>query len=211
MSHKKQYYENLADGLIEKFNLRGIEGYYCDNAEEALTMAKRFLTPGCSIAWGGSETLKEVGFFEGLKESDYVIYDRDEAKTPEQKEEHYSKVINADYFFMSSNAITLDGQLVNIDGTGNRLSFLIFGPKNVIIIAGMNKVVPDVESAIARVHNMAAPPNGVRLSTNTPCAKLGKCTDCLTPDCMCCEVVITRKARVANRIKVILVGEELGY
>lgn len=211
MSHKKQYYENLADGLIEKFNLRGIEGYYCDNAEEALSMAKRFLTPGCSISWGGSETLKEIGLFDDLMDSDYVIYDRDAARTQEEKDEHYSKAINADYFFMSSNAITLDGQLVNIDGLGNRVSFLIFGPKNIIIIAGMNKVVPDVESAIARVRNMAAPPNGVRLNTNTPCAKLGKCADCLSPDCMCCEIVITRKARHVNRIKVILVGEELGY
>lgn len=211
MSSKKQYYENLADSLIEKFNLRGIEGYYCDNKEEALGMVKRFLTPGCSVAWGGSETLKDIGLFETLKSSDCVIYDRDKAVTKEEKEELYSKVINADYFFMSSNAITLDGQLVNIDGTSNRLAFLLYGPKNVIIVAGMNKIATDVDNALTRVRNMAAPPNAVRLNTKTPCNELGRCADCLKDDCMCCEIVITRKSRIPNRIKVILVGEELGY
>jgi hypothetical protein len=211
MSSKKQYYENLADSLIEKFNLRGIEGYYCDNKEEALSMAKRFLTPGCSVAWGGSETLKDIGFFDMLESLDCVLYDRADAVTQEQKEELYSKTINADYFFMSSNAITLDGQLVNIDGTSNRLAFLLYGPKNVIVIAGMNKIATDVDNALARVRNIAAPPNAARLNTNTPCKELGRCADCLTDDCMCCEIVVTRKSRIPNRIKVILVGEELGY
>ena len=112
---------------------------------------------------------------------------------------------------MSSNAITLDGQLVNIDGIGNRLACLIAGPKNVIVIAGMNKIVADVETGIERVRNMAAPPNAVRLGSRTPCAGLGHCADCLVDDCLCCQIVITRKSRIPDRIKVILVGEELGY
>lgn len=213
MTPKKQNYENLANTLIEKFNLRGIEGYYCDNADEALVMAKRFLTPGCAISWGGSETLNEIGLIEYLKEkeSDYTIYDRAKPKNAEEKAELYSKVVTADYYFMSSNAITLDGQLVNIDGSGNRVACLITGPKNVIVIAGMNKIVKDVETGIERVRNMAAPPNGVRIGTKTPCTEYGRCGNCLTDDCMCCEIVITRKSRMPGRIKVILVGEELGF
>ena len=211
MSPKKVYYENLADSIIEKFNKRGIEGYYCENAEEALLTAKRFLTPGCSISWGGSETLNELGLLEELGDSDYTIYDRATAKTPEERSAMYSKIVASDYYFMSSNAITLDGQLVNIDGTGNRVACLITGPKNVIIIAGMNKVVTDVETGIERVRNMASPPNCVRIGAKTPCAELGKCTNCLVDDCICCEIVITRKSKIPGRIKVILVGEELGY
>ncbi len=211
MSAKATYYENLADSLIGKFNKRGIEGYYCENAEEALLMAKRFLTPGCSISWGGSETLEEIGLIEYLKESDYILYDRHAAKTPEESTKMYSRIVTADYFFMSSNAITLDGQLVNIDGKGNRVACLITGPKNVIIIAGMNKIVTDVDTGIERVRNMAAPPNNIRLNKKTPCADTGKCANCLVDDCICCEIVITRKSQIPGRIKVILVGVELGY
>jgi Uncharacterised ACR, YkgG family COG1556. len=211
MSPKKIYYENLADSMIEKFNQRGIEGYYCENAADALLTAKRFLTPGCSISWGGSQTLIEIGLRKDLAASDYIIYDRDTAKTPEEKNALYSKIVTADYYFMSSNAITLDGQLVNIDGFGNRVACLIAGPKNVIIIAGMNKIVTDVPSGIERVRNMATPANAVRLGSKTPCAQLGKCVNCLTDDCLCCEIVTTRKSRIPGRIKVILVGEELGY
>jgi L-lactate utilization protein LutB len=211
MSPKKVYYENQADSIIEKFNKRGIEGYYCENAEDALLTAKRFLTPGCSISWGGSQTLSEIGLLDELKASDYILYNRDLAKTPEEKTAMYSKIVSADYFFMSSNAITLDGQLVNIDGGGNRVACLITGPKNVIVIAGMNKIVTDVTTGMERVRNMAAPPNCVRLNTKTPCAELGKCANCLVDDCICCEIVITRKSKIPGRIKVILVGEELGY
>jgi hypothetical protein len=211
MLPKKLYYETLADTIIEKFNKRGIEGYYCDNAGEALLTAKRFLTPGCSISWGGSQTLEEIGLLDELKASDFIIYDRTIPKTPEEKALMYSKTVTADYYFMSSNAITIDGQLVNIDGSGNRVACLITGPKNVIIIAGMNKIVTDVTTGMERVRNMATPPNAIRLEAKTPCSELGKCTNCLVDDCLCCEIVITRKSRIPGRIKVILVGEELGY
>lgn len=211
MEPKKLYYENLADSLIEKFNLRGIEGCYCDNADEARNMAKRFLTPGCSISWGGSETLNEIGLIHELKSSDYILYDRLSVHTPEERTAMYGKIVTADYFFMSTNAITLDGQLVNIDAGGNRVACLIAGPQNVIIIAGMNKVVTDVNTGIERVRNMAAPPNTTRLGYKTPCAELGRCANCLTDDCICCEIVITRKSKIPGRIKVILAGESLGY
>ncbi|MEG1459187.1 MAG: lactate utilization protein [Acetivibrio sp.] len=211
MLPKLQAYENLADTMIEKFNLRGIEGYYCTTKEEARAVAERFLTPGCSVSWGGSETLKEIGLIEELKASDYVVYDRKTAKTPEEARELYGKIVTSDCFFMSSNAITLSGELVNIDGSGNRTACLIHGPSNVIIVAGMNKIVTDIKSGVDRIRNMAAPANGVRLGTQTPCASIGRCGNCLAEDCMCAQIVVTRKSRIPNRIKVILVGEELGY
>lgn len=211
MNAKKQSYENLADSLIEKFNARGFEGYYVETKEDALTMAERFLTPGCSVTWGGSESIKEIGLIESLKNSDYNVLDRSTCVTEEDQREFYSKVVSSDFFFMSSNAITLNGELVNIDGNGNRVACLITGPKNVIVIAGMNKISTDVRAAIDRVRNIASPPNAVRLGKNTPCAKFGRCGDCLNDDCICCHTVVTRKSRIPGRIKIILVGEELGY
>ena len=212
MNPKKQAYESLATSIIEKFNLRGIDGYYADSAEGALEIAQRFFAPGCSISWGGSETLNEIGLIEILKncDSDFTLYDR--ATVPlEERDEFYGKVVNCDYYLMSSNAITMDGQLVNIDGSGNRVACLIHGPKNVIVIAGMNKIVTNVDEAINRVHNFAAPPNTVRLGKDTPCAHHGRCGNCLTNDCICSNVVITRRSHIPGRIIVILVGEELGF
>lgn len=166
---------------------------------------------GASVTWGGSMTLTECGLMDALRTANYEIIDRDTAKTPEEARVMYSKQVMADYFLMSTNAITIDGELVNIDGRSNRVSCLCWGPQNVIIIAGMNKVAPDVESAIKRVRNMAAPANCVRLNKNTPCAQTGKCGDCYSQESICSQVLITRRSSAPNRIKVILVGEELGY
>ncbi len=211
MAPKDIYYENLAESIIEKFNLRGIEGYYCGDREAANAKAKRFLTPGCSVAWGGSMTLEEIGLLDDLKESDYTIYDRSLAATPEEKKEMFSRIVTSDYYFMSSNAITIDGELINIDGAGNRVACLCHGPEHIVVIAGMNKVVTDVKSGIDRVRNMAAPPNANRLKLDTPCSEYGRCVDCLSKDCICAHTVVTRFSRVPGRLKVILVGEELGY
>ena len=119
--------------------------------------------------------------------------------------------MGCDVFLMSSNAITEDGQLFNIDGTGNRVAALCYGPRNVIVVAGMNKVAPDLDSAVKRARNEAAPPNCIRLGLDTPCTKLGKCADCSSPDCICCQFLITRRSRVKGRIHVILVGQDLGF
>ena len=212
LTPKQINYQNLAENIINKFNLRGIEGYYCTDREEANAKAKRFLTPDCTISWGGSVTLAETGLIDDLKESDdYILYDKSEAVTAEEKREMFGKIATADYYFMSSNAITMDGELVNIDGNGNRVACLCSGPENVIIIAGMNKIVKNVEEAVSRTRNIAEPPNSVRLGLDTPCANSGRCGDCLSNDCICGQIVITRKSRKPGRIKVILVGEELGY
>lgn len=211
MNAKKSAYEKLACTIIKNFEKRGIEGYYCNDKEEALQKALSLMEKGSTVTWGGTETMKEIGMFKALKEQDYVLYDRATVTSPEEERAFFGKAVTADYFLMSSNAITYDGQLVNIDGKGNRVACLICGPQNVIVVAGMNKVVKDVEEGISRVQNVASPPNAIRLNKDTGCRELGRCVNCLNDDCICCQVVVTRMSRVKNRIKVILVGEELGY
>lgn len=209
---KKKHYEILAGKIIDKLKIRQMEGYYAATREEALQLVKeKFLTDGKSVCWGGSMTLGEVGVLDYLNESNCEVIDRNSYTTPEEQKEIKAKMINADYFLMSTNAITLDGELVNIDGYANRVSFLCYGPENVLVIAGMNKVVTDVEEGVKRVRNIASPPNTMRLNKNTPCAKNGRCGDCFSEDCICSQVVVTRRSGVKNRIKVILVGEELGF
>ena len=157
-------------------------------------------------------TLSESGMMKALQDrDDLTLLERSKAKSPDEVTEIYHKSLSADYYFMSSNAISVTGELVNIDGTGNRLAALIYGPSNVIILAGMNKVMPTVEAALSRVKNTASPINAIRLSRNTPCAVTGICSECQSPDCICAQTVITRRSNQAGRIKVILIGEELGY
>ena len=211
MSPKEIANQNLANTMIKNMAKKNLEGYYCATSAEAVEKALSLMPEGASVTWGGSMTLTECGLMDALRTANYEIIDRDTAKTPEEARVMYSKQVMADYFLMSTNAITIDGELVNIDGRSNRVSCLCWGPQNVIIIAGMNKVAPDVESAIKRVRNIAAPPNCVRLSKNTPCAQTGKCGDCYSPESICSQILVTRRSSAPNRIKVILVGEELGY
>lgn len=209
---KAKHYEILAGKIIEKLKLRRMEGYYAATREEALSLVKeKFLTDGVSVAWGGSMTLEEVGVMDYLKESGCILYDRSAPKTLEEERIMKGNIINADYFLMSTNAITIDGELVNIDGKANRVSFLCYGPEKVLILAGMNKVVTNVEEGIHRVRNFASPPNTMRLHKNTPCAVNGRCGDCLSEDCICSQIVVTRHSTIRNRIQVVLIGEELGF
>lgn len=190
---------------------KNMEGYYCATSAEAVEKALSLMPEGSSITWGGSMSVIECGLMDAIHQKNYDLIDRDTAKTPEEAREMYAKQVMADYYLMSTNAITMNGELVNIDGRANRVSCLCWGPQNVIIIAGMNKVATDVEDAIKRVRNIAAPANTVRLNRNTPCVQTGKCGDCYSPDCICSQVLVTRRSSTPNRIKVILVGEELGY
>lgn len=208
---KQKYYENVANTIIKNLSKRQIEGYYCPDSASALKKALELIPKGASIGWGGSMTLIETGLLDAIKTDDYKIIDRDTAKTQEEQRKIYGEICCADYFLMSTNAITLDGELINIDGRGNRVAFLCYGPQNVLILAGMNKVVTDVEAGFKRVRDIASPPNAVRLNKKTPCAITGKCGDCYSPDCICGQFVVTRRSIVTNRIKVILIGEELGY
>lgn len=211
MNPKKKFYETAAETLIKNLDKRGMEAYYVDNKDDALKMALRFVTPGSNVSWGGSMSINEIGLIPALKAWDCTVLDRTVPKTEEEKKEFFGKVAVCDYYFMSTNAITMDGELVNIDGTGNRVASLIFGPSNVVIIAGMNKVADNLESAVDRARNTAAPMNTIRLDRKTPCTQVGRCMDCMSPDCICNQFVVTRRSAPAGRIKIILVGEELGY
>jgi len=211
MTPKQKYYENAAATIIKNLEKRQMEGYYCTTCEEAVQKALELMPEGASVAWGGSMTLSETGLMDAIRKANYELIDRDSAKTPEEQRKLYGEICGSDYFLMSTNAITLDGELINIDGRGNRVAFLCYGPQNVIILTGMNKVVSDVQSGIQRVRDVASPPNTVRLNKNTPCATTGRCGNCFSPDCICSQIVITRRSGTPGRIKVILIGEELGY
>lgn len=214
---KQTFYKNQAETIIKNLAKRKMQGFYCENAEDAKKKLVELLAQSGdntsskkTVGYGGSMTLDENGFKDAVKAAGHELIIRENYKTAEELKECKSKLVNADAFLMSTNAITLDGELVNIDGRGNRVSFLIYGPESVIIIAGMNKVVSNVEDGIRRVRNIATPPNCVRLNCKTPCAVTGKCGECFG-DSICCQFVVTRMSRVPDRIKVILVGQELGY
>lgn len=212
MTPTETYYENLAKVTMKSLERRQFECHYCKTAQDAVTLASQLVPAGSTVSFGGSMTFSESGMADTLNQrSDITLLDRSKAGSPEEIKEIYHKSLNADYYFMSSNAITADGELVNIDGTGNRLAALIYGPEHVIILAGMNKVCPTLEEAVSRVKNVASPLNANRLNRSTPCAATGLCSDCLSPDCICSHTVITRRSAPAKRIKVILIGEALGY
>jgi len=208
---KQQYYENIANTIIKNFKKRQIEGYYCPNKACALQKALELIPKGSSISWGGSMTLIETGLLDAIQNNDYKIINRDLATNSNEQRKIYGEICCSDFFLMSTNAITIDGELINIDGRGNRVAFLCFGPQNVLILTGMNKIVSDIDSGFKRVRDIASSPNAIRLHRKTPCAITGKCEDCYSPDCMCGQFIITRRSGIPNRIKVILIGEELGY
>jgi len=211
MSFVKQSNANAAATIIKGLKKRNMEGYFCETGAEAVEKALSLMPEGSVISWGGSMSISECGLMDAIKAGNYTLIDRMTAKTPQEKREIYAKTVMADYYLMSTNAITMDGELVNIDGFCNRVACLCAGPENVIIIAGMNKVVRTVQDGIDRIRTKAAPPNTVRLNKNTPCAKTGICGDCFSLDCICSQTVITRRSGIPGRIKVILVNEDLGF
>lgn len=210
-SAKKSFYEKQAQTIIKNLQIRKMEGYYCESAGDAKRKLAELLSGSVkSVAYGGSMTIDDNGFKSVVEENGHELIVRENYKSPEEVKELKAKQINADVFLMSTNAITLDGELINIDGRGNRVSFLIYGPESVIVIAGMNKVVANVEDGLRRVRNIATPPNCIRLNKKTPCSVTGKCGNCFT-ESICSQFVVTRMSMIPGRIKVILVGEELGY
>ena len=211
MTPVQTYYETLAAAMIKKMEKRGFEAYYCPDSAAAVKTALSLMKEGSTVTWGGSMTITEAGLVQALDPEKYQIIDRSKAVTPEAKKECYRQDFSADYYLMSANAITKDGELVNVDGSGNRVAALAYGPDHVIILAGMNKVEPNLQAAIDRVHHTAAPANAIRLGLQTPCSQTGSCANCLSPDCICAHTIITRYNRVPGRIKVLLIGETLGY
>ena len=195
---------------VQALKKRGFDAYACENAKEAIKIACGLLSEGESITWGGSKTIRDMGLTEYVKGKSYAVFDRDELPREERAafaREHYF----ADWYFTSSNAVTEGGELLNLDGIGNRVASMIWGPKNVLVIAGINKIVPTLSDAYRRVREVAAPKNAQRFDIDTPCKKTGKCADCLSPDTICAQMVHLRVSKPQGRIRVILVDEELGY
>lgn len=209
MSFKKETNKLLAQCVIKNMKARFMEPYFCETKEDALNKALELIKEGTTVSWGGTMTMKEIGLDTALKNGNYTVLDRENAK---EGQDIAREAFFADYYIMSANAICDDGQLINIDGNGNRCAALIFGPKNVIVIAGMNKVVQGYENALNRARTVAAPINVQRFPDKvTGCSKTGKCTDCKSPDTICCNIVTTRISRPQGKIKVILVNEDLGF
>lgn len=211
MSHKTKAFAAMAHSIIENLEKRNMEGHYFETGAECVKAIMESIPEGSSIGWGGSESIKEIGLMDALQNGPYELIDRMAAKNPDEARQIYAKTVLADYYLMSSNAITIGGELINIDGNGNRVACLIQGPGHVIIVAGMNKIVSDVPSGVARVRNIASPANAIRLDKKLPCASIGHCLDCLSPDCFCNQIVVTRRSGHTGRIQVYLVAEDLGY
>ena len=203
--------ELLAQKVIKGLESRNMTGYYAANKEEALKKALELIPEGSSVTMGGAMSAHEIGLVEAIKGGNYNFLDRDKATTPEEKRAAMLAGYDADFFLASANAMTDDGILVNIDGNSNRVSMIAQGPKKVLFIVGMNKVCADIDSAMKRARNVAAPINAQRFGLSTPCSKLGTCMDCKSPDTICCQFLITRFSRHKDRIHVILVNDNLGF
>ncbi|MBR0163420.1 MAG: lactate utilization protein [Lachnospiraceae bacterium] len=209
--YRKERQQKRAETVIRGLKSRGMEGYYAETKEEALKKALSLIPEGSKIGWGGSFSVNEIGLKEAVLNGNYEVKNRDTAKTPEEKREAEIFGYASDFFLTSSNAVTEDGVLVNIDGSGNRVSAIASGPRHVLMIVGMNKITKNVDDAVYRARNIAAPINTQRFPIRTPCKTTGACADCKSPDNICCSFLITRFCRDAGRIKVILVNEDLGF
>lgn len=210
MDPKKLYYEKRGQLLVKNLKSRHFDAYYCADREEALKKALELIPQGASVGWGGALSAQQIGLMDALRSGNYQAIDRDQCKTPEEKVQAARESMFADVFLTGANGLSLDGQMVNIDGTGNRVAATIFGPKSVIVIAGMNKVADTLEDAVKRARTVASPMNAQRFGLTTPCSVTGTCGDCKQAECICNQIVITRHCRPAGRIRFILVGEELG-
>lgn len=200
--------ELLAQKVIKGLESRNMSGYYAADKEAALKQALELIPEGASVTMGGCMSAIEIGLVDALKEGDYNFIDRDEIPDPR---ESMLAAYDADVFLASANAMTEDGMLVNIDGNSNRVSAIAQGPRKVVFIIGMNKVCDDLDGAMKRARNVAAPINAQRFGLSTPCSKTGACHDCKSPDTICCQFLITRFSRHEGRIHAILVNDTLGF
>ena len=198
----------LAQKVIKGLKSRNMTGYYAKDKEEALKLALDLIPEGSTVTMGGAMSAHEIGLVKTLKEGNYNFIDRDDY---EDKRQAALLAYDADVFLSSTNAMTEDGILVNIDGNSNRISAIAHGPKKVVMIVGMNKVCSDVDGALKRARNVAAPINAQRFGITTPCTQTGSCMNCKSADTICCNFLITRYSRHTDRIHVILVNDSLGF
>lgn len=210
--------------LFKNLQKNKMQPIFAQDKQDALNIVKDMLFDGAVITWGGSMSVIECGIDKLLEDPKYNFMNRSrEGITPAEQQECFKASIGADFFFCSANAVTENGELLNVDGLANRVSSIAFGPKKVVMIVGVNKIVPDLKEAFLRVKKVAAPKNCVRLGIDNPCAKLGHCVSLLNnpnPDfadgCqkdtrICCDYLISALQRQKDRITVILVNENLGY
>lgn len=208
-------YEKLAQKVIKNLEKRHFTAFYCDSKESAFNKLLELISKEETVSWGGSVTIDELKIKDYLENNNYKTINRDKAQTREERESVLRKSITADIFLMSTNAITEDGELVNIDGHGNRIAALSCGAKKVIVVAGVNKIVKTLDDAVSRARNIAAPINAQRCSNffpmQTPCIETGSCMDCKSPTSICAQILTTRLSHPQGRIIVILVNDTIGY
>ena len=198
----------LAQKVIKGLRSRNMEGFYAADRAAALELALSLVAEGASVAMGGCQSAIDIGLVDAIKDGSRRYIDREAA---DDKRAAMLAAYDADVYLASANAITEDGILVNIDGNSNRVSAIAYGPRKVLFIVGMNKVCPDLDSALKRARNVAAPVNAQRFGLDTPCSKTGACMDCKSPDSICCQFLVTRFSRHPGRIQVILVNDNLGF
>ena len=208
---KQKYYEKRAQVLLKNLTSRGFEAYYCADKDQARAKALELIPKGASVGWGGCASAEQIGLVDAVRKGNYTAMDRDTAATPQERVKIMKQCLGADVFLTGAKALSLDGQMVNIDGNGNRVAAIVYGPDSVLVIAGMNKVCDTLDAAVTRARTIAAPMNKQRFDSKTPCEVTGACADCKSDSCICNQILITRNCRPAGRIKVILVGEELGF
>lgn len=207
---REEAVKRMAEHVLQGLKKRNMEGFYCATADEARDLVMELMEPGSKVTFGGSQSVKSLGLKEKIEAGDYQILEYPMEEKREAGSPVYGEIVCADYFLMGTNAITVDGALINVDGASNRVGCLVHGPKHVIILAGMNKLVKTVEDGYHRIQTQICPIIADATERKTPCGVAGYCADCHSSDCMCCNVVITRHSRYTGRIKVILVGENLG-
>jgi L-lactate utilization protein LutB len=201
----------LGAKVVKALRNRRFEAWYADSPGEAADKVLSLIPKNHTVSWGGSLTVSGLGIQERLVKEGFQVLDRDQAESPEERQEIMRRALLCDTYLSSSNAVSEDGQLVNIDGNGNRAAAMIYGPRQVIVVAGMNKVVKTLEDAYVRARTIAAPLNQQRFpGQKTPCNETGSCADCLAADSICTFIVHTRLCKPAGRIKVVLVGTDLG-
>ena len=211
MTPQEQRNELLAKTIIKNLQRRHIEGFYCPSGEEAVKKVSELIADGSSVTWGGTMTVRDLGIPEQLKgRGTLEIIDRDLAETLEERQAMYLRAFSADVYLSSANAISEDGVIVNIDGAGNRVAAITWGPKKVIFVIGLNKVTQTVEAALSRARGTASPINSARFDIKTPCKADGVCHNCNSTECICNYVHFLRNSP-KGRHTVILVGENLGY
>ena len=209
-SMHESLYKTRGALLVKNLRSRHFDAWYCPDKASALAKALELIPEGATVAWGGAMSAQQIGLLDAVRTDRYRAIDRERCHSAEERQQAVRDGMFADVFLTGANGLSLDGQMVNIDGTGNRVAATIYGPGKVIVIAGMNKVCDTLEQAVARSRQVAAPLNMQRFMKDTPCAHTGKCGDCKSEDCICNQIVITRHCRPAGRIQFVLVGEDLG-